>query len=121
LTKVVRNNKSFIINRKGKVVLKGSSDYFHKDNVDGMQLIVPEKVERIAIREFCLLDSCSKFAIIDAFDRGKFLDKMNEFYFVSNQEKVFLIDRKGKKGQITLIELSILILVKLNIALLKIT
>ena len=97
LSTVLHKGKPLIINRKGKVVLKGLSDYFRKDSFENLQLHFPEEPLVFAIREYCQLDSCPKFRITEAFDEEKVFDKMNGLYFVSIQQKVFLIDKKGKR------------------------
>ncbi|NJO92312.1 MAG: WG repeat-containing protein [Chloroflexia bacterium] len=96
LTSVIKKGKPTIINRNGKEVYKGCSDFFRNDTISEMRIIPHQEIERIAIKTFCQTDSCPEFAIIEAFDEKDLFDKMNALYFVSNGEKVVLIDETGK-------------------------
>ncbi len=96
LTTVLKKGKPLLINKTGKAVFKGSSDYFRNDTISEMRIIPHQKIERIALKTFYQTNNCPEFAIIEAFDEKKVFDKINELYFVSNGEKVILINEKGE-------------------------
>lgn len=97
LNYVIKDDKSLIINRKGKTILKGSSDYNNNLNSIVVYVSIPKEPETLAIRNYCLLDTCAQFSIAEVYNAGKIFDKMNGLYFVRKDEKVFLIDKDGKR------------------------
>lgn len=97
LNVVIKDNKPLIIDRKGKTVLKAAPDNFPTTEVNLSQHFLSEKPEVIASKKYCHLDTCADFDIIGVYEAGKIFDKMNGLYFVSKEEKVFLVDEKGKR------------------------
>ena len=47
LTTVVKNGKPAVINKKGKTVFKGRSDYFHHDTISIVQAISHQNIEQM--------------------------------------------------------------------------
>jgi len=97
LNAALKDNKAVIINRNGKVVLKGAPDNFQVSQAITKQQFLSEASEIIASKKYCQLDSCADFDIIEVCEAGRLFDKMNGLYFVSKGGKVFLADEKGKQ------------------------
>jgi len=96
LSMVVAKSKPFMINRRGKKVRNASSDYIvYNETVDFNQAYKFQPVE-VALDSYCLSDSCPEFAIFNKLSNNSLIDKMGDLYFVKSQNKVVLIDSKGK-------------------------
>jgi hypothetical protein len=96
LSMAIFHGKAIIINRKGKKVIEASSDYIDDNDINNQQ-IYKYKPEGIALDEYCLADTCSKLEIFGKPGNTHLIDKIGDLYFVKAQNKVFLIDSKGKK------------------------
>ena len=96
LSMAVKNGKTMIINRKGKKVKDASVDYIMNSENVGFEEFYKYKPEEIALDSDCETDSCPEFKIYNGTGTNNLFDKMGELYFVRAENKVFLIDFKGK-------------------------
>ncbi len=96
LTTVVRNSKSYIINRNNSIILKNaSSDFFTSVHINSMNILPYTSVEDIAIDRYCMPDINQNFFLIAAPDKLRLFDKINNLYMVRKHNKVFLIDTQA--------------------------
>jgi hypothetical protein len=96
LTMAILDGKPVIINRKGKLLIEASTDYLTDNDLTNNQ-IFKYMPEGILLDAYCLADTCPGFQILTKPQNTSIFDKIGNCYFVKAQNKVFLIDTKGKK------------------------
>jgi hypothetical protein len=95
LTMVVHKGKPLLINRAGKKVAEASTDYLD-ENALARQEIFDFWPEAVALNNGKLVDSCPDFKIFMKVESHHVFDKIGNLYSVKYQNKVFLIDEKGR-------------------------
>jgi hypothetical protein len=96
LTMAILEGKPVIINRKGKTLIDASTDYLTDNDLTNNE-IFKYMPEGILLDAYCLADTCPGFQILTKPINNRVFDKIGNCYFVKAQNKVFLIDNKGKK------------------------